>query len=74
MEMLTVSSRSTPRRVLKGSMKNTSTLTELCTALVIDYSNLTEEILRFITQTAADDQRLPANPAEQGLLPGKGFA
>ena len=28
MEILTVPSRSTPRRVLKGRMKNTSTLTE----------------------------------------------
>jgi len=71
MEMPTVPSRSPPRRILKGRMKNTSTLTELCTALNIHYSNLMEmdEILRFIRQTAADDWRLPADPAELGLLP-----
>jgi len=33
-----------------------------------------EEILRFIRQTAADDRRLPADPAELGLLPVEGFA
>jgi len=74
MEMPTVSSRSTPRRVLKGRMKNTSTLTELCTSLNIHYSNMMEEILRFIRQTAADDRRLPADPAELGLLPVEGVA
>jgi len=47
-ERPTVPSRSTPRRVLKGRMKNTSTLTELCTALNIHYSNMMEQILRFI--------------------------
>jgi len=73
MEMWTVSSRSTPRRVLKGRVKNTSTLTELCTALDIYYSNMIEEILRFIRQTAADDRQLPADPAELGLLPVEGF-
>jgi len=55
-------------------MKNTSTLTELCTALEIHYPNMMEEILRFIRQTAADDRRLPADPAELGLLPVEGFA
>ena len=33
-----------------------------------------EEILHFIRQTAADDRRLPADPAELGLLPLEGFA
>ena len=33
-----------------------------------------EEILRFIRQTAADDRRLPADPAELGLLPVEEFA
>jgi len=56
MEMPTIASRSTPRQVLNGCMKNTSTLTELCTALDIHYSNMMEEILRLIRQTAADDQ------------------
>ena len=74
MKMLTVPSHSTPRRVLKGPMKNISTLTELCTALDIPYSNMMEEILHFIRQTAADDRRLPADPAELGLLPVEGFA
>jgi len=72
--MPTVPSCSTPGQVLKGCMKNTSTLTELCTALDIYYSNMMEEILRFIRQTAADDRRLPADPTELGLLPVQGFA
>jgi len=55
-------------------MKNTSTLTELCTALDIHYSNMMEEILCFIRQTAADDRLLPADPAKLGLLPVEGFA
>jgi len=74
MEMPTVPSHSTPHRVLKACMKNTSMLTELCTVLDIHYSNMIEEILRFIRQTAADDRRLPADPAELGLLPVEGFA
>jgi len=68
MEMLTVPSHSTPCRVLKGHMKNTSTLTKICTALNIHYSNMMEEILRVIRQTAADDRWLPADPAELELL------
>jgi len=74
MEMPTVPSHSTPRQVLKGCMKKTSTLTELCIALDIHYSNMMEEILRFIRQTAVDDRRLPADPADLGLLPVEGFA
>jgi len=74
MEMPTVPSRSTPRRVLKDRMKNTSMLTELCTALDIHYSNMIEEILHFIRQTAVDDRRLPADSAELVLLPVEGFA
>jgi len=74
MEMPTVSSRSTPLQVLKCQMKNTRTLTELCTALDIHYSNMMEEILHFIRQTAADDRRLPVDPAELRLLPVEGFA
>ena len=60
--------------MLKGRMQNTSTLTELCTAPDIHYSNMMEEILRFIRQNVADDRRLPADPAELGLLPVEGFA
>jgi len=74
MEMPTVPSPSTPRRVLKGRMKESSTLTEFCTALDIYYSNMMEEILWFLRQTAVDDWRLPADPAELGLLPVEGFA
>jgi len=74
MEMPTVPNRRTPHRVLKGHMKNTSTLTELCTALDIHYSNMMEEILCFIRHTAADDGQLPADPAELRLLPIEGFA
>jgi len=62
MRMPTVSSRSTPRSVLKGRMKPTSTLTKSYTALDIHYSNMMEEILPFIRQTAADDRQLPADP------------
>jgi len=58
-EMPTVSSCSTPRRVLKHRMNNTTMLTELWTALDIYYSNMMEEILFFIRQTSADDQPLP---------------
>jgi len=72
-EMPTVLSRSTSRPVLKGRMKNTSTLTELCTALDIHYSNMMEEILRFIRETAADNRRLPADPCELRLLPVEVF-
>jgi len=75
MEMPAVSSDSTPRRVLKGRMKNTSMLTILCATLNIHYSDMMQEILRFTTrQTAADDRRLPADPTELGLLPVEGFA
>jgi len=73
MEMLTVSSGSTPSLVLKGCMKNTSTLTELCTTLDIHYSNMIEEILNFIRQTAVDNVRLPMDPARVGVLPVNGF-
>jgi len=74
MEMLTVPSGSIPCVVLTGRMKNTGTLTELCTALDIHYSNIMAEILRFIRPSAADDRRLPGDPAELWLLPVEGFA
>jgi len=74
MEMPAFSSHSTPRRVLKGRMKNTSTQTKLCATLNIHYSDMMQEILRFTRQTAADDRGLPADPTELGLLPVEGFA
>jgi len=73
-EMPGVPSRSTPRRELECHMKNTSMLTELCTALDIHYSNMMEEILHYTRQTAADDRQLPADPAKLRLLPVEGFA
>jgi len=74
MAMPAFSSHRTPRRVLKGGMKNTSMLTELCATLNIHYSDMMQDILRFTRQTAADDQQLPADPTELGLLPVEGFA
>jgi len=74
MEMRAFSSHSTPHLVLKGRLKNTSTLTDLCTTLNIHYSNMMLEIQRFTRQTAADDRQLPADPTELGLIPEEGFA
>jgi len=70
MDMLTSSSSSAPRRMLKSST-NIGTLSELCQAHEIEYCDMMEEILYFIKQTAADDPRLPAHPTEVGLLPLK---
>ena len=43
------SSRSAPQRVPKGHMvENIGTLLELCRALNINYSDMIEEMLRFI--------------------------
>jgi hypothetical protein len=72
MEMPTSSSRSAPRRMLKGRT-NIGTLSELCRAHEIEYCDMMEEMLRFIKQTAADDPRLPADPTELGLLPVERF-
>jgi len=74
MEMPAFSSHSTPRRVLKGHMKDTSTLTELCRTLNIHYSDMMQEILPFTRQTAADDWLLPADPTELELVSVEGFA
>jgi len=63
MEMASVSSRSTPRHILKGDIQNTGTLTKLWRALNIHYSNILQEILPFIRQSAADDWRFAADPA-----------
>jgi len=74
MEMPAFSGHSTPRQVLKGRMKNTSTLTELCATRNIHYPDKTQEILPFTRQTAVDNEQLPADPTELGLLPVEGFA
>jgi len=74
MEMPAFASHSTPRRVLKGRMMNTRTLTELSGTLNIHYSKMIQEILRFTRQTAVNDWRLPADPTELVLLPVEGFA
>jgi len=65
--MPTSSSRSTPRRMLKGHM-NIGMLSELCRAHSIEYCDMMEEMRRFVKQTAADVPRLPADPTELGLL------
>jgi len=54
-------------------MENIGTLTELCRALNIDYSDMIEEMIRVIRQTIADDQRLPSNRTELGSLPVEHF-
>ena len=66
-------SHSTSRRILKGRMKNISTLTELCRNCNIDYGDIMEEMLRFTKQTVADDHPLPPDPTELGLLPVEQF-
>jgi len=68
MAMPTVPSRSAPGRVLKGRMNNTSTLTELCTALDIHYSNMIEEILHFIRQTAGITSGCLRTPPNSGYF------
>jgi len=68
------SGRSAAWRVLTGRMiENIGTLTELCRALNIDYSDMIEEMLCFIRQTIADDQRLPSACTELGSLPVEQF-
>ena len=68
------SSRSAPRRVLKvPMMDNIGTLTELCRALNINYSDMIEEMLHFVRQKIADDQRLPSDRTEFGSLPVEQF-
>jgi len=73
MEMPAFSGHSMSTWVLKGRMKNTRMLTELCTTLNIPYSDIMQEILRFTRETAADNRRLPADRTELGLLPAEGF-
>ena len=59
------SSRSAPRQVLTSRMmENIRTQTELCRALNIDYSAMIDEMLHFIRQTLAEDQRLPSDRME----------
>jgi len=68
------SSRSAPWQVLKGRMmENIGTLTALCRALNIVYSDMIEEMLRFNRQTIADDQQLPSDRTELGSLPVEQF-
>ena len=68
------SSRSPSPRVLKGRMmENIGTLTGLCRALNINYSDMIGEMLRFIRQTIGDDQRLPPDGTEFVSLPVEQF-
>ena len=62
-----------PRRIIKGWMKNVSTLTELCRICNIDYGDIMEEMLRFTKQTVADDDALSSNTSKLGLLPVEQF-
>ena len=66
-EMPTSSSRSAPRRILKGRT-NIGTFSKLCRAHEIEYCYMMEEMLGFIKQTTADDLRLPADSTELGVL------
>jgi len=68
MEMPTFSSRSAPRRILKGRT-NIGRLCELYQAHATKYGDMIEEMLPYIEQSAADDLRLPGDPTELGLLP-----
>ena len=68
------SSQSAPWRVLKGSMmEKIGTLTEVCRALNIEYSDMIDEMLCFIRQTIVDDQRLPCDRTGLGSLPVQQF-
>jgi len=58
-----------PRRILKGRMKNVSTLTELSRTCTIDYGDIMEEKSPFTKQTVADDHPLSSDPTELRLLP-----
>jgi len=58
--------------MLKGPTK-IGTLSELCRADEIPDCDMMEKMLHCIKQTAADDQRLPADRTKQGLLPLERF-
>jgi len=62
-----------PRRILKGRMKNVSTLTELCRTYNIDYGDIMGEMLRFTKQSVADDHPRSSDPTELWLLPVEQF-
>ena len=55
-------------RILGSCAINSNTLINLCRVLEIDYSDMIEEILCYIKQTMADEQRLPTNTTELGFL------
>jgi len=63
------SSQGTPCCVLKGQMRNISTLTKLCRTCGIDYGDIMEEMICCIKQTIVDDTPLPTHPTKLGLLP-----
>ena len=72
-EMPASPSRSVPRRVLRSRAKNTVTLTELCKVLDINYSDMMQEMLRYIKQTVANEWQLPTDTTALGLLPVEHF-
>jgi len=62
-----------PQRILKGQIKNVSTLTELCRTCNINYGDIMEDMLRFGKQTVADNESLFSDPTKLGLLPIEQF-
>jgi len=64
-------SRSIPRRVLKGRMRNIGTLTELCRTCGIDYGDIIKEMSCFIKRTVVDDPPLPTDPTKLPTDPTK---
>src|SRR5437588_2746083 len=60
------------RWVLRGCV-NTGNIIDLCRILKIDYSDLLQEMLRYIRKIPADEQRLPADSTELELLPVEHF-
>jgi len=72
-EMATSTTYSVPRRILRSRAMNSNTLIELCRVLKIDYSDMIEEMLRYIKQITADEQRLRTNTTELGFLPIERF-
>lgn len=73
MEIWSFSSDSTRGRVLKGYMKNSSTLIELYAASNIYYTDMMQEIQGFNRQTGGNDRRLPAERNELEILLVGGF-
>src|SRR5207302_1287861 len=72
-EMATSTTYSVPRRIHCSHAMNSNTLIELARVLKIGYSDMIEEMLRYIKQTTADEQRLTTNTTELRFLPIEPF-